>query len=66
MTDCDSVLETLCCTGNTANATVAVTKDQVVQGDLELKIKSVLLCFDPSSTLEDTSDDCRTVYEVRA
>lgn len=46
------------------NATVAVTRDQVVQGDLKLKIKSVLLCHEPSSSSTDTPDGCRTIYKV--
>lgn len=48
------------------NATVAVTRDQVVQGDLKLKIKSVLLCREPSSSSTDTPDGCRTIYKVRS
>ena len=46
------------------NATVAVTGDQIVQSNLEMKIKCVLLCHDPCSPLTDTPGGCVTVYKV--
>lgn len=46
------------------NATVKVAEDQVVQGDLELKIKCVQLCRDPSLSSTDTTAGCTTIYKV--
>ena len=55
---------TLCCAGDTVNATVVVRKDQVVKNDLKLQIKCVCLCPTASSSIKDIPDGCRTVYKV--